>query len=111
MPSREVWFQIMKSVGLQHLVPSHENSSFEDWWEGVAAVPVDPAYKGLHKGLNSLIILGVWAIWNHRIRCVFNGVQPSSSMVFNWVKEEFHLWGRAGASGLSSILMLQRTNR
>jgi hypothetical protein len=70
-----------------------------------------PAYKGLHKGLNSLIILGVWAIWNHRIRCVFNGVQPSSSMVFNWVKEEFHLWGRAGASGLSSILMLQRTNR
>jgi hypothetical protein len=43
MPSREVWFQIMKSVGLQHLVPSHENSSFEDWWEGVAAVPVDPS--------------------------------------------------------------------
>jgi hypothetical protein len=60
--SREVWFQIMKSVGLQHLAPSHENSSFEDWWEGVAAVPVDPAYKGMHKGLNSLIILRAWAI-------------------------------------------------
>jgi hypothetical protein len=71
----------MKSVGLQHLAPSHENSSFEDWWEGVAAVPVDPAYNGLHKGLNSLIILGAWAIWNHRNRCVLNGVQPSSSMV------------------------------
>jgi hypothetical protein len=56
--SREVWFQIMKSVGLQHLAPNLESSSFEDWWEGVAAVPADPAYKGLHKGLNSLIILG-----------------------------------------------------
>jgi hypothetical protein len=60
--SREVWFQIMKSIRLQHLAPSHENSSFEDWWEGVTAVPVDPANKGLHKGLNSLIILGAWAI-------------------------------------------------
>jgi hypothetical protein len=29
-------------------------------------VPGDPAYKGLYKGLNSLIIFGAWAIWNHR---------------------------------------------
>ena len=89
----------MKSVGLQYLAPSHANSSFEDWWEGVTTVPVDPANKGLHKGLNSLIILGAWAIWNHRNRYIFNGVQPSPSMVINWVKEESHLWCRAGASG------------
>jgi hypothetical protein len=95
----------MKSVGLQHLAPSHENSSFEDWWEGVTVVPVDPTYKGLHKGLNSFIILGAWVIWNHRNHRVFNGVQPTSSMVINWVKES-HLWCRAGASGLSSILAL-----
>jgi hypothetical protein len=56
----------MKYVGLQHLAPNLESSSFEDWWEGVVAAPADPAYKGLHKGLNSLIILGAWAIWNHR---------------------------------------------
>jgi hypothetical protein len=105
--SREVWFQIMKSVGLQHLASNLENSSFEDWWEGVDVVSVDSAYNGLHKGLNSLIILGAWAIWNHRNRCVFNGVQPSSSMVINWVKEESHLWCRVGTSDLSSILMLQ----
>jgi hypothetical protein len=36
----------MKSVGLQHLAPSHVNSSFEDWWEGVTTVPVDPTNKG-----------------------------------------------------------------
>jgi hypothetical protein len=105
--SREVWFQIMKYVELQHLAPNLASSSFKDWWEGVVAAPADPANKELHKGLNSLIILGAWAIWNHRNRCVFNGVQPSSSMVINWVKDESHLRCRAGASDLSSILMLQ----
>ena len=97
----------MKSVGLQHHAPNLESSSFEDWWEGVDVVSVDLAYNGLHKGLNSLIILGAWAIWNHRNSCVFNGVQPSQSMVINWVKEEAHLWYRAGARDLSNILMLQ----
>jgi hypothetical protein len=109
--SREVWFQIMRSVGLQHLAPGHENSSFEDWWEGVTFSTVGPAYKGLHKGLNSLNILGAWAIWNHRNRCVLNGVQPCTNLVINWVNEESHLWCRAEARGLSNILALQHTNR
>ena len=102
--SRDVWFQILKIVRLQHLAPNLATSSFEVWWEGVVADPGDPTYKGLSKGLNSLIILGAWAIWNHRNRCVFNGEQPCSSMVINWVKEESHNWCRAGASGLDSIL-------
>jgi hypothetical protein len=34
-------------------------------------------------------------------------VQPSQSMVINWVKEEAHIWYRAGARDLSNILMLQ----
>jgi hypothetical protein len=45
--SREVWFQIMRSVGQLHLAPSHENSSFEDWWEGVTSLTVGPAYKAI----------------------------------------------------------------
>jgi hypothetical protein len=102
--SRDVWFQILKYVRLQHLAPNHATSSFEDWWEGVVAAPGDPTHKGLSKGLNSLIILGAWAIWNHRNRCVFNGEQPCFSMVIKWVKEESHIWCRAGASGLDSIL-------
>lgn len=105
--SRAVWFQMMKSVGLQHLAPNPACSSFEDWWEGVAAFSAGLVNTGLHKGLNSLIIIGAWAIWNHRNSCVFNGVQPSQSMVINWVKEEAHLWYRAGARDLSNILMLQ----
>jgi hypothetical protein len=57
--SWKVWFNILRCVGLQNLAPSHENSSFENWWERVNTVPVGSAYKGMNKGLNSLIILGV----------------------------------------------------
>jgi hypothetical protein len=28
------------------------------------------------KGLNSIIILGAWSVWNHRNRCVFDGAPP-----------------------------------
>jgi len=28
----------------------------------------------MQKGLNSLVILGAWTIWNHHNRCVFDGV-------------------------------------
>jgi hypothetical protein len=103
--SWKVWFNILRCVGLQHLVPSHENSSFENWWERVNTVPIGSEYKGPNKGLNSLIILGAWAIWNHRNRFVFNGIHPST----RWSsigKEESHLWCRAKAHGLSNILML-----
>jgi hypothetical protein len=31
------------------------------------------------KGVNSLIALGAWIIWNHRNRIVFDGISPSVS--------------------------------
>ena len=53
------------------------------------------------KGLNSLIILGAWTIWNHRNDCVFNGATPRLSMALNLAREEALLWSIAGAKGLS----------
>jgi hypothetical protein len=29
------------------------------------------------KGLNSLVILGAWTLWNHRNICVFDGATPN----------------------------------
>jgi hypothetical protein len=109
--SREVWFNVLKVVGLQYLTPSHNSTSFDDWWEEASMTLNGPSDKKLSKGLNSLIILGAWAIWIHRNGCVFNGEQPSSSKVINWVRDESHLWCRAGAPGLSNILLPQHTNR
>jgi len=38
------------------------NTSFDDWWAKASAATI-----GLtHKGLNSLIVLGAWIIWNHQ---------------------------------------------
>jgi hypothetical protein len=32
----------------------------------------------IKKGLNSLIILGAWILWNHQNRCVFYGIAPNT---------------------------------
>jgi hypothetical protein len=68
-------------------------SSFLGWWEKAAG-----AVRGLiKKGLNSLIILGAWAIWNHRNRCVFDGWNSNITLILSWAKEEMHQWEIAGA--------------
>lgn len=55
---------------------------------------VDGAVK---KGLNSIVILVAWALWNHRNRCVFDGLQPNLNGILASIREELHMWGIAGA--------------
>jgi hypothetical protein len=64
----------------------------------------------LKKGLNSIIILGAWSIWNHRNRCVFDEIQPSLDSVLVSVKDEFLLWSFAGAWGISNLFALEPAN-
>jgi hypothetical protein len=54
----------------------------------------------LHKGLNSLVILGAWTIWNHHNRCVFDGVPPCLARALLLASEELQLCGLAGAKGI-----------
>ena len=57
---------------------------------------------GSHKkGLNSLIILGAWTIWNHRNRCVFDGTPPSLAGALLLASEEQRFWKLAKAQGSS----------
>jgi hypothetical protein len=58
------------------------------------------------KGLNSIVILVAWSLWNHRNRCVFNGLQPSLNGILSSIREELHQWGIAGARGIAHILAL-----
>ena len=53
------------------------------------------------KGLNSLIILGAWTIWNHRNRCVFDGTPPSLAGALLLASEEQRFWKLAKAQGSS----------
>jgi hypothetical protein len=62
---------------------------------------VSLATSGLtRRGLNSLIILGGWTIWNHCNRCVFDGASPSMVEILILAGEERRQWMIAGAGGL-----------
>jgi hypothetical protein len=56
--SRQVWYYVLRQVDLHSLSRQPTDLVFDDWWEKAAA-----ATSGMSKkGLNSLIILGAWAI-------------------------------------------------
>ena len=79
-----------------------ETASFDEWWETTS----NRVEGQVQKGLNSIIILGAWSIWNHRNRCVFDGISPNLNVVLSAVEEEMHLWSWAGARGVSHLLAL-----
>jgi hypothetical protein len=100
--SRQVWYYVLRQVGLHSLAPQPTDLVFDDWWEKATATTSGMSKKGL----NSLIILGAWAIWNHRNRCVFDHARPSMVEVLTCVGEERRLWMMAGARGLSYLTAL-----
>ena len=55
------------------------------------------------KRLDSLIILGAWALWKHRNKCVFDGCSPSVTMSLRAADEERAQWEIAGAKGLCHL--------
>ena len=102
MFARVFWFLLLRGVGLHSLSPQPTVASFDDWWSNA-----NSRVEGeVRKGLNSLIILGAWSIWNLRNRCVFDGVSPSLSLIMVQVRDELKLWGLAGARGISYLTAL-----
>jgi hypothetical protein len=92
----------MQRLGLQVLTPQPGDHSFEDWWDQVSRRGADQAKKGL----NSVVILVAWSLWNHRNRCVFNDLQPSLNGLLSTIRDELHLW-ESGARGITHLLALQ----
>jgi hypothetical protein len=79
--TRQFWFRF----NLQDLTPSWVN----DKVQGIVA-----------KGLNSLIILVFWTLWNHRNGCVFDRTTPSADYAIRRAEKEMELWEMAGAKSL-----------
>jgi len=100
--SRQVWFAVLHDLGLQSLAPQAGERIFEDWWASTS----NKVSGQVQKGVNSIIILGSWSLWNHRNRCVFDGISPNSSSVIRIIKEEMQQWSFAGARGVSHLLAL-----
>ena len=76
--------------------------SFEDWWADAS----NRVAGQERKGLNSIIILRAWSIWNHRSHCVFDGITPSLPCVVATIKEEMHQWSVVGTRGIFHLLTL-----
>jgi len=93
---------ILRDLGLQTLAPQAVNLSFEELW----AVASNKVAGQEQKGLNSIIILGAWSLWNHRNRCVFDGSSLSLTSVVATIKEEARQWSIAGTRGVSHLLAL-----
>jgi len=71
--SRQMWFNLLQGFGLQALAPGLDDKVFDDWWDNLS----NRLSGQVQKGVNSLVILGAWNLWNHRNRCVFDGAVPN----------------------------------
>jgi hypothetical protein len=69
------------------------------WWEEISEAVNDLALKGL----NYLIALEAWTLWNHRNRCVFYGCTPNLSLVLSLAGEERLRWVMVRAKGISFL--------
>lgn len=99
--TRQAWFTLLQQVGLSSVAPQSSEVSFDHWWSRA----LDSVASLLHKGLNSLIILGAWTLWRHRNDCVCNGRSPSLSTVLALVDDEAQLWELAGAKNLRQMMI------
>jgi hypothetical protein len=98
--TREVWARLLSIVGLQHILPNHDDEIFQEWWRVVEGrVPTT-----VKKGFNSLVAaLGAWRIWKHRNNCVFYWTSSSVLGVLQEIRDEVGQWCLVGASGLRTL--------
>jgi hypothetical protein len=71
--TRQFWYQVLRQVSLHSLAPQPMELIFDDWCEKAHMT----TSRITRRGLNSLIILGAWTIWNHHNKCVFDGANPN----------------------------------
>jgi hypothetical protein len=85
------------------VISSEEPTKLTRWWEvSQAKIP-----KGERRQFNGIVIytiLGAWILWNHRNRCIFDGLSPNIANFLIHAGDERRLWETAGAKGLTSLV-------
>ena len=65
--ARQFWYLLLRQASFHPLSPQPSDTSFVSRWEKASG-----ATSGLiQKGLNFLIVLGAWTLWNHQNHCIF----------------------------------------
>jgi hypothetical protein len=88
-----------------YVIPSNEDLILRNvnFWSVLDIYKNIKSKQIARKGLNSSIILGLWTIWNHRNRCVFDGLFPNLETAIRRAKEEREMWELAGAKSLALL--------
>jgi hypothetical protein len=86
--SREGWFHLLQSVGLQRFFPAPD-AGLADWWL--------PACKQLRrKRFKSLVILVWWLLWRERNDRVFNNGGRLAVALVSSIHSSLQMWVAAG---------------
>jgi hypothetical protein len=97
--ARNYRFRLLRKVNLQNFTPHVYEENIMLWWKRCS----DQLHGIARKGLNSLISLGLWILWNHRNACVFYGLSPCLNTAIKRTGEERDLWVLGGATNLDLL--------
>jgi hypothetical protein len=97
--ARNYWFKLLRKVNLQNFTPQVYEENTMLWWKRCS----DQLHGIARKGLNSLISLDLWILWNHRNACVFYGLSPCLNGAIKRTEEERDLWVLGGATNLDLL--------
>ena len=75
------------------------DGSLQDWWEHLRQLQP----KGRRRGLDSLFMLTIWALWKERNARLFERHERSFHELLEHTREEAQLWIEAGASRLGCL--------
>jgi hypothetical protein len=105
--ARQFWHHILSLIGLGDLTLENDENSFAVWWGKV----LKKVHRNRRKGFNSVIILGAWCIWLIRNKTIFDGVNPSISLVKWLFLDGLIHWDKAGAKHIDSLWLIVALNR
>jgi hypothetical protein len=80
------------------MVPGRNDKCFVVLWRKATL----KIRKTNQRGFNSAVILGAWTLWNHRNKCIFDGISPLT-VAQHLFKDEMSLWCFAGACKLREL--------
>ena len=97
------WYDSLNSIDLAHVAPRNNDNCFAEWWRKAE----QKVEKRKWSGFNSAVILGVWALWNHRNKCVFDDT-PLLSAARLFFKVQLRLWSFAGDIKLRDLAGMRK---
>jgi hypothetical protein len=78
---------------LLYLFKKNNEQTFIEWWrKSSKKVPKDK-----RKGIHTVVVFGVWMLWNHKNAGFFEGTNPNTGILIHLLDDEQYLWCLVGS--------------